>query len=90
MEMDPAVTETSALVLEQIKRPAQVRIGCRWDGVARGLPLADAVAAEAGAVGQSFAREPDQDAGGMELLTGDANQRHGENLHALGNCRQRQ
>jgi hypothetical protein len=48
------------------------------------------VTTEAGTLGHLFAGKPDQDAGGMELRTGDANHRHGENHRALGDYAQRQ
>jgi hypothetical protein len=37
-----------------------------------------------------FAREPDEHAGGMELRTGNSNQRHGEIVCRAGDCAQRQ
>jgi hypothetical protein len=36
------------------------------------------VATQAGALGHLFTRQPDQDAGSVELRTGDANHRHDE------------
>jgi hypothetical protein len=41
------------------------------------------VTTEASALGHLLAREPDQDAGGMELRTGDANHRHEKIVRAL-------
>jgi hypothetical protein len=52
-----------------INRSAQVRIGFCRDGIARGLPFTDAVATQAGTLGQVFARQPPQHARSMELQT---------------------
>src|SRR5262245_54573006 len=54
------------------------RAGCRRDGVARRLPLADWVTAEASTFGQLFARQTHKYVRGMELRTGKSNQRHDE------------
>jgi hypothetical protein len=48
------------------------------------------MSAQASALGEIFARETYEHAGGMELRTGYANQRHGKNCVRAGDCAQRQ
>ena len=52
-----------------INRSPQVRLGGCQDGIAQGLPFTDAVATQAGTLGQVFARQPPQHARSMELRT---------------------
>ena len=88
---NPIITgEPCALGFEHVDHAQQMRVHRAGDGVTRSLPLHEAVAAQPGTLGDLFTGEADQNAGGMKLRTSDANQRHGENLHARGVRKQRQ